>query len=79
MPHTLSRAAPCCNSGGAAQAACRQVSQVQDAHTHELHDAHEQLPHEQVAWLQVAQVQSEQSHIAQLSLQFAHEQVVHSS
>jgi hypothetical protein len=37
------------------------------------------LLHEQTLWLQVAQVQSLQSHFAQLSVQLAHEQTVHSS
>jgi len=39
-----------------------------------LHDAHSQ-----VAWLQVGQVQSAQSHFAQESEQLAHWQVAHSS
>lgn len=50
-----------------------QSAQVQLAHVSP------QLPHWQVAWLQVAQVQSEHAQFAQESEQFAHEQTVHSS
>ncbi|WP_372729725.1 hypothetical protein [Nocardioides sp.] len=43
--------------------------------------AHESLqePHSQTLWLHVGHVQFAQSHVAQASLQSAHEQVTHSS
>ncbi|MFB9729174.1 hypothetical protein [Haloechinothrix salitolerans] len=50
-----------------------QSVQVQLLHA-SLHDAHWHW-----AWLQVGQLQSAHSHIAQESAQFAQEQVVHSS
>jgi hypothetical protein len=62
-----------------AQAACRQVAQVQSSHTHAVHGSPPQLSHEQTLWLHVGQVQSAQVHSAQLSEQLAHEQVAHSS
>ena len=54
------------------QAACRQVAQLQSWHTQWAHRSPSQWSHEQLWWLQVAQVQSPQSQLAQLSLQLAH-------
>ncbi|PAY23705.1 hypothetical protein CEY15_07390 [Dietzia natronolimnaea] len=62
------------------QAAWRQVAQLQSSQTQFAHSCRSpQLSHEQMLWLQVSQVQSVQVHIAQLSSQLSHEQVVHSS
>jgi hypothetical protein len=56
-----------------------QVAQEQSEQTQLAQVSPPQLLHEQTLWLQVAQVQSLQSHFAQLSVQLAHEQTVHSS
>lgn len=53
--------------------------QEQSTQTQLAHWSPPQLAHWHVAWLQVGQVQSVQVQTAQLSLQSAHEQVVHSS
>lgn len=56
-----------------------QVAQEQSLHTQEVHGSSPQCWQLQVLWLHVAQLQSVHSHIAQLSEQFAHEQMEHSS
>lgn len=66
-------------SGSWAQAACLQVAHEQSEQTQLAQVSPPQLLHEQTAWLHVAQVQSLQSHVAQLSVQLAHEHTVHSS
>jgi hypothetical protein len=55
------------------------VGQEQSAQTQLAHASPPQPSQLQVLWLQVAHVQSEQEHCAQLSEQLAQEQVVHSS
>ena len=61
------------------QAACLQVAQEQSEQTQLAHVSPPQLLHEQTLWLHVAQVQSVQLQVAQLSVQLAHEHTVHSS
>jgi hypothetical protein len=59
-------------------AACVHVEQVQSGHV-QLLQASAQCSHWHMAWLQLGQLQSAQSHMAQESEQFAQLQASHSS
>lgn len=67
-------------AGSVAQAACLQVAQVQSEQTQLAHWwSSPQLSHAQTLWLHVSHVHEVQSHVAHVSVQSAHEHVVHSS